>query len=174
MGAVDLKDPGLIIKRVHSITRHKGFDATKLVPWKILKKNSFLNCHCFCSLQYNDIALITLDSPVKYSSTVAPVCLYDDEGVNHDDKEATAIGWGNLSDGNFKSQIELERERCGFCFWMISWIAVQVVQELKFYKKLHFELSHRTIAEEVSEAEHQEASLIILSVRLLREKILAR
>ena len=49
--------------------------------------------------KYNDIALITLDSPVKFSSTISPVCLYDDEGVNHDSKEAWAIGWGNIRDG---------------------------------------------------------------------------
>lgn len=31
MGAVDLRDSRMVIKRVHSITRHRGFDATKLV-----------------------------------------------------------------------------------------------------------------------------------------------
>ena len=49
--------------------------------------------------QYNDIALITLDNPVKFTSTVSPVCLYDDQGVNHDGREAIAIGWGNIRDG---------------------------------------------------------------------------
>jgi acetolactate synthase regulatory subunit len=33
MGAVDLRDPAMVVKRVHSITRHRGFDATKLVTF---------------------------------------------------------------------------------------------------------------------------------------------
>lgn len=49
--------------------------------------------------KYNDIALITLDSPVQFTNNVSPVCLYDDQGVNHDGREAVAIGWGNLADG---------------------------------------------------------------------------
>lgn len=44
---------------------------------------------------------------MRFSDTISPVCLYDDAGVNHDGKQATALGWGNLSDGNkfFKCQI---------------------------------------------------------------------
>lgn len=49
--------------------------------------------------KYNDIALITMDSPVQFTNNVSPVCLYDDQGVNHDGREAVAIGWGNLADG---------------------------------------------------------------------------
>lgn len=51
------------------------------------------------SIKYNDIALVTMDSPVQYSNILSPVCLYDDVGVNHDGKEAVAIGWGNIRDG---------------------------------------------------------------------------
>ncbi|XP_046452577.1 chymotrypsin-1-like [Daphnia pulex] len=83
MGAVDLRDPAMVVKRVHSITRHRGFDATKL---------------------YNDIALVTMDSPVKFTSNISPVCLYDDQGINHDGKEAVAIGWGNLRDGGPRAE----------------------------------------------------------------------
>lgn len=52
--------------------------------------------------QYNDIALLTLDSPVTFSNAVAPVCLYDDQSVVHDGKDAIVIGWGNLRDGKAK------------------------------------------------------------------------
>uniref|UniRef100_A0A0P5QYI9 Clip-domain serine protease n=1 Tax=Daphnia magna TaxID=35525 RepID=A0A0P5QYI9_9CRUS len=83
MGAVDLRDPTMVVRRVHSITRHKAFDATKL---------------------YNDIALVTMDSPVQYSNILSPVCLYDDVGVNHDGKEAVAIGWGNIRDGGPRAE----------------------------------------------------------------------
>nr|CAH0107104.1 unnamed protein product [Daphnia galeata] len=83
MGAVDLRDPAMVVKRVHSITRHRGFDATKL---------------------YNDIALITMDSPVKFTNNISPVCLYDDEGVNHEGREAVAIGWGNIRDGGPRAE----------------------------------------------------------------------
>jgi len=44
-----------------------------------------------------------MDSPVQFSSSVSPVCLYYEADVNHDGKDATAIGWGNLRDGNLKS-----------------------------------------------------------------------
>ena len=42
-----------------------------------------------------------MDSPVKFANNISPVCLYDDEGVNHEGREAVAIGWGNIRDGMY-------------------------------------------------------------------------
>jgi hypothetical protein len=49
-----------------------------------------------------------MDSPVKFTSNISPVCLYDDQGINHDGKEAVAIGWGNLRDGMFILKIRFK------------------------------------------------------------------
>ena len=50
--------------------------------------------------QYNDVAILTLDSPVTFSSAIAPVCLppmgSTDQFVS---KESTVVGWGALREG---------------------------------------------------------------------------
>lgn len=43
-----------------------------------------------------------MDSPVQFSSTLSPVCLYYDADLHLDGRDAIAIGWGNLRDGNLK------------------------------------------------------------------------
>lgn len=46
-------------------------------------------------MQYNDIAILTLDSPVQFSQQIRPVCL---PGASSDytGRTATVIGWGSL------------------------------------------------------------------------------
>jgi hypothetical protein len=55
---------------------------------------------CLALLQFNDIAILKLDSPVKFSNTISPVCLPSsgtkDLYVN---KEAVVVGWGALQEG---------------------------------------------------------------------------
>ncbi|KAJ8961849.1 hypothetical protein NQ318_021466, partial [Aromia moschata] len=42
--------------------------------------------------QYNDIALLQLDRPVKFTDSISPICLYPSRNVAG--KKLTAIGWG--------------------------------------------------------------------------------
>ncbi|EFX78170.1 hypothetical protein DAPPUDRAFT_305246 [Daphnia pulex] len=49
----------------------------------------------------NDIAILTMDKAVTYSSAISPVCL-GSPSSNADqfaDKQAAVIGWGNLQEG---------------------------------------------------------------------------
>jgi hypothetical protein len=50
--------------------------------------------------QYNDVAILTLDSPVQFSAAIAPVCL-PPKGSNEQfvSKESTVVGWGALKEG---------------------------------------------------------------------------
>ncbi|XP_018570644.1 proclotting enzyme-like isoform X2 [Anoplophora glabripennis] len=61
-------------KRVKRVVRHRGFDSRTL---------------------YNDIAILTLDSPVDFTQQIRPVCL-PNGGNDHSGKTATVIGWGSL------------------------------------------------------------------------------
>ncbi|CAH0383608.1 unnamed protein product [Bemisia tabaci] len=63
-----------IEKKVKRIVRHKGFDARTL---------------------YNDVAIITLDSPVTYSRNIRSICLPSGNKA-YAGKTATVIGWGSL------------------------------------------------------------------------------
>ncbi|KAJ8929620.1 hypothetical protein NQ314_017662 [Rhamnusium bicolor] len=47
------------------------------------------------SILYNDIAILTLDSPVEFSQQIRPVCLPNGSG-DHSGKTGTVIGWGSL------------------------------------------------------------------------------
>lgn len=63
-----------IEKRVKRVVRHRGFDSRTL---------------------YNDVAILTLDSPVTLSRQVRPICL-PASGDNFAGSFATVIGWGSL------------------------------------------------------------------------------
>lgn len=68
-----------VLKKVRRVTRHRGFDSRTL---------------------YNDIAILTLDSPIDYTSTISPVCLPpSDSSDQYTDKEAAVIGWGAIREG---------------------------------------------------------------------------
>ncbi len=50
--------------------------------------------------QYNDVAILTMDKPVEFSATIAPVCLPSvDTKDLFVDKEAVVVGWGALQEG---------------------------------------------------------------------------
>ncbi|XP_017786071.1 PREDICTED: proclotting enzyme-like [Nicrophorus vespilloides] len=63
-----------IEKKVKRVVRHRGFDPRTL---------------------YNDIAILTLDSPVQFSKQVRPICL-PTYGSKYEGQTATVIGWGSL------------------------------------------------------------------------------
>ncbi|KAL1492965.1 hypothetical protein ABEB36_011121 [Hypothenemus hampei] len=64
-----------IEKRVKRVVRHRGFDSRTL---------------------YNDIALLTLDSPIEFSSNIRPVCLPSPGGRDWAGSTGTVIGWGSI------------------------------------------------------------------------------
>lgn len=66
-------------KRIKRVVRHRGFDSRTL---------------------YNDVAVLTMDSPVQFSRTVRPICL--PSGGVHNGKTGTVIGWGSLNESTFK------------------------------------------------------------------------
>jgi hypothetical protein len=49
-------------------------------------------------LQWNDVAILTLEDDVQYSSTIQPICLAtgDNSYVN---SKVTVAGWGTLTEG---------------------------------------------------------------------------
>ncbi|XP_059480356.1 proclotting enzyme-like [Neocloeon triangulifer] len=61
-------------KKVKRLVRHRGFDSRTL---------------------YNDIAILTLDSPVTFTSMIRPICLPTGSDA-YDGKKATVVGWGSL------------------------------------------------------------------------------
>ncbi|ENN81152.1 hypothetical protein YQE_02518, partial [Dendroctonus ponderosae] len=62
-------------KRVKRVVRHRGFDSRTL---------------------YNDIAILTLDSPVDFSSVIRPVCLPSAGARDWAGSTGTVIGWGSI------------------------------------------------------------------------------
>ena len=55
----------------------------------------FLNDLNFFILQYNDVAVLTLDSPVAFTKNIRPICL-PQGSQNYAGLPATVIGWGSL------------------------------------------------------------------------------
>ncbi|XP_046451011.1 trypsin-1-like isoform X1 [Daphnia pulex] len=72
-----------VTKKVRRLTIHKDWDD---------KTNA------------NDIAIITLSSPVTYTSTISPVCLANSND-QFADQEAAIIGWGTTSEGGSLSSV---------------------------------------------------------------------
>ncbi|KAF2885626.1 hypothetical protein ILUMI_20568 [Ignelater luminosus] len=64
-----------IEKRVKRVVRHRGFDSRTL---------------------YNDVAILTLESPIQFTQQVRPICLPPGNGESYAGKAATVIGWGSL------------------------------------------------------------------------------
>jgi len=78
-------DPAALRKKVRRVTRHKGFDSRTL---------------------YNDIALLTLDSPIQFSSTMSPVCLPNSATSDkYANQEAAVIGWGAIKEGGSQPSV---------------------------------------------------------------------
>ncbi|CAG9759367.1 unnamed protein product [Ceutorhynchus assimilis] len=62
-------------KKVKRVVRHRGFDSRTL---------------------YNDIAILTLESPVEFSSVIRPVCMPTGRGRDWAGSTGTVIGWGSI------------------------------------------------------------------------------
>lgn len=60
--------------------------------------------------QYNDIALLTLDSPVKFSKQVRSICLPQGRTL-YAGKTATVIGWGSLRESKATKSQSLSMKR---------------------------------------------------------------
>lgn len=91
-----------IEKKVKRVVRHRGFDSRTLVSgfqtryWTYLIEIHF---------QYNDIAILTLESPVQFSSVIRPVCLPSGGARDWAGSTGTVIGWGSLREStcNFET-----------------------------------------------------------------------
>lgn len=68
-----------IVKKVKRVVRHRSFDGRTL---------------------YNDIALLTLDSPVQYSRSVRPICL-PTGSKGYGGQYGIVAGWGSLRESEF-------------------------------------------------------------------------
>ncbi|XP_071454280.1 serine proteinase stubble-like [Hetaerina americana] len=66
-----------IEKKVKRLVRHRGFDSRTL---------------------YNDVAILTLDSPVTFTRNIKPICL-PSGSAQYAGQTATVIGWGSLREG---------------------------------------------------------------------------
>lgn len=63
-----------ITRRVKRVVRHRSFDPRTL---------------------YNDIALLTLESPIQYTRSVRPICL-PTSAKNYGGQYGMVAGWGSL------------------------------------------------------------------------------
>ncbi|GLV37602.1 lethal (2) k05911 [Carabus blaptoides fortunei] len=72
-----------IEKKVKRIVRHRGFDSRTL---------------------YNDVSIITMDSPVQFTQQIRPICL-PSGSANYASKTATVIGWGSLQESGTQPSV---------------------------------------------------------------------
>lgn len=95
-------DPAATLINVRKISRHRGYNSKTLVGLGL----TFLclSITSYPSFKYNDVAIITLDTPIAYSSVASPVCL-PQTGDQFVGKEGVVIGWGTLKEGDFLLEI---------------------------------------------------------------------
>ncbi|XP_071583518.1 transmembrane protease serine 9 [Heliangelus exortis] len=69
---------------------------------KILRiyKHPFYNVY---SLDY-DVALLELNTPLKFSSTIKPICLPDNSHIFHEGARCFITGWGSTTEGGLMSK----------------------------------------------------------------------
>lgn len=69
--------------------------------------------------QYNDIAILTLDQPVKYSHNIRPICLPSGAGRQYNGLTGTVAGWGSLRENGQQpstlQQVDLQIWTNGEC-----------------------------------------------------------
>ncbi|KAK2542035.1 Tmprss9 [Columba livia] len=63
-------------------------------------KHPFYNVY---SLDY-DVALLELNAPVKFSSTIRPICLPDSSHIFHEGARCFITGWGSTKEGGLMSK----------------------------------------------------------------------
>uniref|UniRef100_A0A8B9E9G3 Transmembrane serine protease 9 n=1 Tax=Anser cygnoides TaxID=8845 RepID=A0A8B9E9G3_ANSCY len=63
-------------------------------------KHPFYNVY---SLDY-DVALLELNTPVKFSSTIKPICLPDSSHIFHEGARCFITGWGSTKEGGLMSK----------------------------------------------------------------------
>ncbi|XP_025961183.2 transmembrane protease serine 9 isoform X1 [Dromaius novaehollandiae] len=63
-------------------------------------KHPFYNVY---SLDY-DVALLELSMPVKFSSTIKPICLPDNSHIFHEEARCFITGWGSTKEGGLMSK----------------------------------------------------------------------
>lgn len=60
------------------------------------------------SVQYNDLAVLTLDSPVTFTHNIRPICL-PEATRRFTSTQATVIGWGSLRESKEKKAVHPRR-----------------------------------------------------------------
>ena len=78
VGEHDTSDSAFDLKTISKITRHPGYSPLNAV---------------------NDIAILTLSSPLTFSKSMAPICLPEGTSNTFAGDTATVIGWGRTSPG---------------------------------------------------------------------------
>ncbi|XP_045024532.1 trypsin-1 isoform X2 [Daphnia magna] len=85
---------------MHSLRPVKDPQVTKTVL-RVAYHNDF-NAETF----YNDIALLTLDSPVVFTPTISPICLPpNDSSDQHAYRKTVAIGWGAPTENGTQANV---------------------------------------------------------------------
>lgn len=143
LGVVDLQDSNKILRRIKTVVRHKMFDSRKMVFVWILftterRQDNFilLNLIWYVLLQQNDIAIITLDTPVPFTADVSPACIDGVTTKNYDENDAVTIGWGRLSESilsrNSKKNRSNNRNEYS-----------QVAKSQQIFKRSHYKSNHK-------------------------------
>ncbi|GBP39793.1 Chymotrypsinogen 2 [Eumeta japonica] len=70
-------------RKIKRVVRHRGFDMRTL---------------------YNDVSILTLDQPVKFSKTIRPICLPSGSRA-YNGVYGTVIGWGSLQENGVQPSI---------------------------------------------------------------------
>ncbi|KAM4657575.1 transmembrane protease serine 9 [Amazona ochrocephala] len=76
-----------------------GVDGTTEKIFRIYK-HPFYNVY---SLDY-DVALLELSAPVKFSSTIKPICLPDNSHIFHEGARCFITGWGSTKEGGLMAK----------------------------------------------------------------------
>ena len=107
VGEHDTSDSAFDLKTISKITRHPGYSPLNAV---------------------NDIAILTLSSPLTFSKSMAPICLPEGTSNTFAGDTATVIGWGRTSPGGNVSstlqEVDLTVTTNDFC--MSSYAASDV------------------------------------------------
>jgi len=82
VGEYSITDDDIHIRTISSVTIHPGYNPENLA---------------------NDLAILTLSSPLAFSKAIAPICLPANSSNTFAGETATVIGWGRTSPGGNQS-----------------------------------------------------------------------